>query len=74
MSTRTDIVVSRSNEGFAAGLEPRKLYVVIEDAAAREKGLVRGSTRPAGTPLYSADVFVPIEPAEAARRALQLAC
>jgi len=74
MSTRTDIVVSRSNEGFAAGLEPRKLYVVTEAAAAPEKGLVRAIDETGGDYLYLAQVFVPIEPSEAARSALQLAC
>lgn len=73
MSTRRYIVVCRSNEGFAASLEPRKLYVVIDDTAAREKGLVRVIDETGGDYLYPADLFMPIELSEAARRALHLA-
>jgi hypothetical protein len=73
MSTRRDIVVCRSNEGFPASLEPRTLYVVIDDIAAREKGLVRVIDETGGDYLYPADLFMPIELSDAARRALHLA-
>jgi hypothetical protein len=54
-------------------LERRKLYVVIDDAAASAKGLLRVIDETGGDHLYPSDLFMPIELSEAARRALHLA-
>ncbi len=39
---KKSFVVCLSNDGYAAALEPRKIYVALRDAAAECKGLVRG--------------------------------
>lgn len=36
-----ELVVCVSNEGYPASLETRKIYVVVPDAAARQRGLLR---------------------------------
>lgn len=73
MSTHREVVVCRSNEGYVASLEPRKLYVTIDDPAARAQGLLRVIDETGQDYLYPSDLFMPIELSEAARRALHLA-
>jgi len=70
---QTDVVICRSNAGYAASLEPRKLYVVIDDPAARAKGLLRVIDESGDDYLYPAELFMPIELSTDARRALHLA-
>jgi hypothetical protein len=56
------------NRGHAAALEIRKIYRLIEDAAARVRGLVRIIDESGEDYLYPARFFVPIEvPREAAK-------
>lgn len=73
MTMQRDVVVCRSNEGYAASLEPRKLYAVIDDPHARAKGLLRIIDETGEDYLYPSELFMPIELSEAARRALHLA-
>lgn len=73
MSTHREVVVCRSNEGYAASLEPRKLYVTIDDPAARTQGLLRVVDETGQDYLYPSELFMPIELSDATRRALHLA-
>ena len=38
---KKSFVVCLSNDGYAASLEPRKIYVALQDAAAERNGLLR---------------------------------
>ena len=38
---RRSLVVCLSNDGYAASLEPRKIYVALRDAVAERQGLLR---------------------------------
>lgn len=62
------VVACRSNEGYAASLEPRKLYAVIDDAPAREKGLLRVIDESGEDYLYPSDLFMQIGTASTASR------
>jgi hypothetical protein len=68
-----NIVVCRSNAGYAASLEPRKLYAVLDDPAASGQGLLRVIDESGEDYLYPADLFVPIQLPEETRKALRLA-
>ena len=46
------------NEGYAASLERRKLYPVLQDAAAAEQNLVRIIDESGEDYLYPADYFI----------------
>jgi len=55
------------NRGYAAALEPRKIYQRIQDPAAQKLGLVRIVDESGEDYLYPEALFVPIEvPREAA--------
>ena len=73
MSMHREVVICRSNEGYAASLEPRKLYVTVEDPEARARGLLRVIDESGQDYLYPSDLFMTIELSEAAKRALHLA-
>ena len=49
-----------SNEGYAASLEKRKLYPLVPDEKAKEKGLVRVIDESGEDYLYSARCFAAI--------------
>lgn len=56
------------NRGNAASLEVRKIYRLLDDPAAEDRGLVRVVDESGEDYLYPARFFVPIElPREAAR-------
>ncbi len=56
------------NGSYKASLEPRKVYRVLEDAAAEEESLLRVVDESGEDYLFPADLFVPIEiPAQAVR-------
>lgn len=71
--TAHDIVICRSNEGYAASLEPLKLYRALPDAQAQARGMLRVIDESGEDYLYPAELFVPIELPEATRAALHLA-
>ncbi len=73
MSMHREVVVCRSNEGYAASLEPRKLYVTVDDPEARARGLLRVIDESGEDYLYPSSLFMPIELSDAARRALHMA-
>ncbi|MBI4881349.1 MAG: hypothetical protein HY812_17065 [Planctomycetes bacterium] len=56
------------NRGYPAALEVRKIYRLVQDAAAEARGLVRVIDESGEDYLYPGRFFVPIEvPREAAR-------
>lgn len=57
-----------NNRGYAAALEVRKIYRLLKDSVAEDRGLVRIVDESGEDYLYPASFFVPIEvPREAAR-------
>ncbi|MEP7042707.1 MAG: hypothetical protein ABI843_06565 [Dokdonella sp.] len=67
------VFICRSNAGYPASLEPRKVYVAIDDAVARARGLLRVIDESGEDYLYPSDLFVRVDLPEATRRALHLA-
>ncbi len=63
-------VICIKNEGYAASLEPRKVYQAIPDGAAAEHGLLRVVDESGEDYLYPADYFLPVELPEAVAKAL----
>ena len=49
--------VCLSNDGYAASLEPRKIYVALRDAAAKRNGLLRVVDESGEDYLYSRERF-----------------
>ena len=63
-------VICINNEGYAASLEPRKIYQAIPDAAAAERGLLRVVDESGEDYLYPARYFLPIDLPEPVAKAL----
>lgn len=55
------LVVCIENDGYAASLERRKIYVSIPDREAEKQGLRRVVDESGDDYLYPADFFRPIE-------------
>ena len=51
---KKSFVVCLSKDGYAASLEPRKIYVALRDAVAERQGLLRV------VDLYSRERFAPL--------------
>jgi hypothetical protein len=64
------LVVCVSNEGYAASLEKRKLYVTLRDAAAEKHGLVRVIDESGSDYAYPKTLFRPIALPHAVKRAV----
>jgi hypothetical protein len=68
------LVICVRNEGFAASLELRKLYVALTDVEAEKLGLTRVVDESGEDYLYPQDLFVTVElPDSLRRRVLQAA-
>ncbi len=65
-------VICIKNEGYAASLEPRKVYQAIPDAVAAEHGMLRVVDESGEDYLYPADYFLPIDLPEAVAKAVSL--
>ncbi len=63
-------VICIKNEGYAASLEPRKVYQAIPDAGAAEHGLLRVVDESGEDYLYPAEYCLPIELPDAVAKAL----
>jgi hypothetical protein len=59
-----------NNTGYKAALEPRKLYRVLPDVAAKAHGFVRIIDESGEDYLYPASRFAPVSLPQATRRAL----
>lgn len=68
-----DLLICISNEGYAASLEPRKVYQRREDSAAPRRGLLRVVDESGEDYLYPAALFVALDLPQSARDALNLA-
>ncbi len=58
------------NEGYAASLERRKLYLTVPDIAATREGLLRVIDESGEDYLYPAEYFAPITLPTALRKAV----
>ncbi|MFL5250800.1 MAG: hypothetical protein ACJ783_15270 [Myxococcales bacterium] len=54
-------VVCLSNDGYAASLETRKIYVALPDAEAKRNGLLRVVDESGEGYLYSRERFAPLK-------------
>jgi len=54
-------VVCLSNDGYAASLETRKIYVALPDAEAKRNGLLRVVDESGEDYLYSRERFAPLK-------------
>ena len=61
------------NEGYPAALERRKIYRVVPDARAHERGLLRVVDESGEDYLYPVAYFAPIEVSSSLRRVLRAA-
>lgn len=66
-------VVCLSNDGYAASLEPRKIYVALHDAAAERNGLLRIVDESGEDYLYPRERFAPLKLPRGLQRALAAA-
>jgi hypothetical protein len=62
-------VLCIDNQGDPASLEPRKVYQVLKDTAAEDRGLIRVIDESGEDCLYPARYFVPIEVPRAGEQA-----
>jgi hypothetical protein len=64
------LVVCVSNEGYAASLEKRKLYVMLRDAVAEKHGLRRVIDESGDDYLYPKALFRPIALPQSVKKAV----
>src|SRR6266478_9480335 len=70
---KKSFVVCLSNDGYAASLEPRKIYVVLRHAPAERNGLLRVVDESGEDYLYARERFVPLKLPRGLQRALAAA-
>jgi hypothetical protein len=70
---KTQFVVCIKNEGYAASLELRKIYQVVEDTRAEEHGLIRVIDESGEDYLYPVEYFAAIELPQAIEEVFALA-
>jgi hypothetical protein len=58
---KKSFVVCLSNDGYAASLEPRKIYVALRDVEAERNGLLRVVDESGEDYLYSRSHFAPLK-------------
>ena len=66
-------VVCISNEGYLASLEVRKIYEVVPDSSAGERGLIRAIDESGEDYLYPHNHFIPIDLPQSIEKALSVA-
>jgi len=69
-SPSKQLVVCVNNEGYAASLEKRKLYVMLRDVAAEKHGLRRIIDESGDDYLYPKTLFRPIALPQSVRKAV----
>ncbi len=70
---KKSFVVCLSNDGYAASLEPRKIYVALRDAEAERNGLLRVVDESGEDYLYSRSHFAPLKLSRGLQQALAAA-
>ncbi len=73
MRKKKSFVVCLSNDGYAASLEPRKIYVALRDAEAERNGLLRIVDESGEDYLYSRSHFAPLKLPRGLQQALAAA-
>ena len=73
MKREAQFVICVSNKGYAASLEPRKIYQVIPDKNASKLHYVRVIDESGEDYLYPEDYFVPVQLPSAVERAVRRA-
>jgi hypothetical protein len=66
---RPDFLICIRNDGYAASLEPRKIYRALMDDSASARRFVRVIDESGEDYLYPEDYFVPIDLPQEARQA-----
>ncbi len=69
MSQHSTYVVCLDNDGYAASLEPRKIYRQLPDSGAERDGFLRVIDESGEDYLYPSRLFTPISVPEAVERA-----
>ncbi len=64
------LVVCVDNDGYAASLEKRKIYIVLRDAAADKHGMLRVVDESGEDYLYPKALFRPIALPQAVKKAV----
>jgi len=62
--------VCLSNEGYAASLEPRKIYIALRDTWAERNGLLRVVDESGEDYLYGRERFAPLKLSRSLQHAL----
>lgn len=70
MSKYTQFVVCIENDGYAASLERRKIYVTVPDPDADKHGLLRVVDESGDDYLYPKNFFRPIELPQGLKKAI----
>lgn len=70
MSKSAQLFVCIENDGYAASLERRKIYIALQDAAAEKQGLLRVIDESGDDYLYPETFFRPIELPQALKKAI----
>jgi hypothetical protein len=68
--SKSRFVVCLSNEGYPASLEVRKLYTILHDEAAEQRGMLRIIDESGEDYLYPASWFASLELPDSVARAL----
>jgi hypothetical protein len=68
--SRKQLVVCVKNEGYAASIEKRKLYVMLRDTAAEKRGLLRIADESGEDYLYPKLFFRSIALPQSVRKAI----
>ena len=69
-STPRQFVVCVENDGYAASLERRKIYIALRDTVAEKAGLLRVVDESGNDYAYPKEFFRPIELSQPIKRAL----
>jgi hypothetical protein len=70
---KKSFVVCLSNDGYGASLEPRKIYVALQDIEAQRNGMLRVVDESGDDYLYSRDRFAPLKLPRSLQQALAAA-
>ena len=73
MKREAQFVICIENKGYAASLEPRKIYQIVPDKAASRLQQIRVIDESGEDYLYPAEYFVPVQLPQAVERAVRRA-
>jgi len=73
MKREAQFVICVANRGYAASLELRKIYQILNDRAGAKHGQIRVIDESGEDYLYPEELFVPVHLPQAAERAVRRA-